>query len=203
MEQTTVIGARIEVAPAHESAPATSAGSGGVPLLMRMVELIAWEVHGSDFAHLNKTMPLKILLERSCEQLGVDPSGLAFYHQARQCYQKLVGTSSNTMPTASTPPVASRWQCELDSSPVERIEDIPSLNLSTAERTTLWTDETSGPSLTERSDRTPSDREPPPKALCSSTSLVIDLRRHRTMHLTSVVGKLTAEGNGQDSSICC
>lgn len=87
------------------------------------------------FGSSHRPMALKDALLRACTELGVDPAGLAYLQQARKCYEALHGPQIERNPFFT--------------------------GVSAPERAT-GSDDSSGPCLTERSDRSHSEREAPP-----------------------------------------
>ena len=115
----------------------------GYPTLVQMVDTIWSELHGAGAPALS----LRDTLQVACSELGVEAVG-GYLQQARSCYAQLL-PSANDSPSSSA-------RAYTDNVPDLRID-----GFSAAVRAP--DDVISGPSLTERSDRTNSERESPPR----------------------------------------
>merc|ERR1711907_37232 len=128
------------------------------PPLIKMVDVIGQELYGARACD----MSLRDLLHRACVELGVVGGGRSLLQQARACYDLLRSPRSDRMPTTSM---------SLDEQPT-----VPALNLSSSQPAELGED-CAGPSITERSERRPSDRESPPRIIVRGEDSYIDLRK--------------------------
>jgi len=170
----------------------------GPPSLTKMVDVISWQLFGVSA----DSMSLRDLLHRACAMLDLPTNGAPMLVLARRCHA-LLTMSVEERAMAETPVSAGQPtpQPAADAPPAiphpDSILLVPQLDLSPAQPSALPEDCT-GPSPTERSDRSASERESPPRVLRDAGTLVLDMRRSTLR--TASNGKIGGRSADRSSS---